>query len=76
MAALISSETGSGTYIPQQMMSLYATTAPARSGSTATAATTLAHRPGYITEMAYYDFHDTATAQVNSICAENLEAAC
>ncbi len=76
MAALISSETGSGTYTPQQMMSLYATTGTSEDwiygySRYQTPKTAFA----FITEMAYYDFHDTATSQVNQICAENLEAA-
>jgi hypothetical protein len=76
MAALISSETGSGTYTAQQCMSLYPTTGTSEEwlygySRYHTSRTDLA----YITEMAYYDFHDTATSQVNSICAQNLEAA-
>lgn len=76
MATLISSETGSGTYTPQQMMSLYATTGTSEDwiygrSRYQTPKTAFA----FITEMAYYDFHDTATSQVNSICNENLEAA-
>lgn len=76
MAALISSETGSGTYTAQQCMSLYPTTGTSEEwlygySRFHTTRTDLA----YITEMAYYDFHDTATVQVNQMCAENLEAA-
>jgi len=76
MANLISSETGSGTYTPQQMMSLYATTGTSEDwiygrSRYQTSQTTLA----FITEMAYYDFHDTTTSTVNQICDENLEAA-
>jgi hypothetical protein len=76
MAGLIASETGSGTYTPQQSMSLYPTTGGSeewlygysryQSGLTDLA---------YITEMGYYDFHDTLTSTVNQICAQNLEAA-
>jgi hypothetical protein len=76
MAGLISSETGSGTYTPQQAMTLYPTTGSSeewlygysryQSGLTDLA---------YITEMGYYDFHDTLTSTVNQICAQNLEAA-
>ncbi len=76
MAALISSETGSGTYTAQQCMSLYPTTGTSEDwlygySRFHTSRTDLA----YITEMAYYDFHDTLTSTVNQICAENLEAA-
>lgn len=76
MAALISSETGSGTYTPQQMMSLYATTGTSEDwiygySRYQTPKTAFA----FITEMAYYDFHDTLTSTVNQICSENLEAA-
>ncbi len=79
MASLISNEAGSGTYTPQQMMSLYATTGTSEDwiygySRYQTSHTTLA----YITEMCrdeYMNFHDTTTAIVNQVCAENLEAA-
>jgi hypothetical protein len=76
MAGLISSETGSGTYTPQQAMTLYPTTGSSEEwlygySRYQSSLTDLA----YITEMGYYDFHDTLTSTVNQICAENLEAA-
>lgn len=79
MANLISSETGSGNYTPQQMMSLYATTGTSEDwiygrSRYQTPKTTFA----FITEMCrdeYMNFHDTTTAIVNQVCKENLEAA-